>query len=382
MYLEGSDQHRGWFHSALLTSVGTRGRAPYLNVLTHGFVVDGQGKKMSKSLGNVIQPQEIIDKFGGDILRLWVSAEDYRDDIRISPEILERLSEAYRRIRNTCRFLLGNLVDFNPDEHMVPVDQMRDLDRFALDKLNKVIERVRKAYDDFEFHIVFHTLYNYCTVDLSSLYLDILKDRLYVEKADGRPRRSAQTTLHQILSALVRLMAPILTFTAEEVWSNFQASGTKPDSVHLTPFPELIEGVELTDEEGERWETMLALRQEVSRALEQARAAKLIGSSLEARVLIEAPAKVVDAVSATEDPEGFFIVSHLDVETATSPVMEEAQEENQLAGVRVQVFRVEADKCPRCWVWASDVGSDKDYPQVCARCAGVLRESGIRVEEE
>ena len=380
LYLEGSDQHRGWFHSALLTSVGTRGRAPYLNVLTHGFVVDGQGKKMSKSLGNVIQPEEIIKKFGGDILRLWVSAEDYRDDIRISPEILERLSEAYRRIRNTCRFLLGNLSDFRPEEDMIPADQMRELDRFALERLNKVIERVRKGYEEFEFHIVFHTLYNYCTVDLSSLYLDILKDRLYVEQANGRLRRSAQSALHHILSTLVRLMAPILTFTAEEVWSIFEMAGAKPESVHLTSFPEPISGVQLTDEQKDRWESMLALRQEVSRALEEARAAKLIGSSLEARVLIEAPEKFTKAISAMEDPEGFFIVSQLDVQIIPH-VEDKAQEEDRLAGVRVEVFRVEGDKCPRCWVWTDDVGSDKDYPQVCQRCAGVLRESGIRIED-
>ena len=269
LYLEGSDQHRGWFHSALLTSVGTRGRAPYGSVLTHGFVVDGQGKKMSKSLGNVIQPQEIINKYGADILRLWVSAEDYRDDIRISPEILERLSEAYRRIRNTFRFLLGNLADFNPREHLMEPSQMRQLDRFALERLNRIIQRVRTAYNDFEFHTVFHTLYNYCTVDLSSLYLDILKDRLYVEKADGAMRRSAQTALYHILSALVRLMAPILSFTSEEVWSLFGKESGGESSVHLASFPEPIRGAEMADAERSRWETMVALRQEVSKALEE-----------------------------------------------------------------------------------------------------------------
>jgi isoleucyl-tRNA synthetase len=377
LYLEGSDQHRGWFHSALLTSVGTRGRAPYGSVLTHGFVVDGQGKKMSKSLGNVIQPQEIINKYGADILRLWVSAEDYRDDIRISPEILERLSEAYRRIRNTCRFLLGNLADFNSLEHMIEPSQMRQLDRFALERLNRITQRVRAAYEDFEFHVVFHTLYNYCSVDLSSLYLDILKDRLYVEKTDGAMRRSAQTALYHILSALVRLMAPILSFTSEEVWSLFGKEGGGASSVHLASFPEPIPGVEMTETERSQWEKMLALRQEVSKALEEARAAKLIGSSLEAKVLIEAPQAVAEAMSQIEDPEGFFIVSQLDVVTVTASV-EENPAEGALAGVRVTVSRSDGAKCPRCWMWTQDVGESKDYPDVCLRCAGVLKESGIK----
>jgi isoleucyl-tRNA synthetase len=380
LYLEGSDQHRGWFHSALLTSVGTRGKAPYYGVLTHGFVVDGQGKKMSKSLGNVISPEEIITKYGADILRLWVSAEDYRDDIRISPEILERLSEAYRRIRNTCRFLLGNLADFSAETDAMPVDKLNDLDRLALDRLNWVINRVRKAYENFDFHVAFHTLYNYCSVDLSALYLDILKDRLYVEKSDGALRRSAQTALHQILSALVRLMAPILAFTAEEVWGAIGQPAGQPTSVHLAPFPEPIEGLGFTDEERKRWTTLLDVRQEVSKALEEARAAKLIGSALEARVLIEGPDEVVDAIESIADPEGFFIVSYLDV-NRTPGLTEEAEVAEGLPLVQVQVFRAEGEKCPRCWTWRSEIGSDKDYPEVCPRCAGVLRESGIEITD-
>ncbi len=375
LYLEGSDQHRGWFHSALLTSVGTRNQAPYHAVLTHGFVVDGQGKKMSKSLGNVIQPDEIIKKYGADLLRLWVSAEDYRDDIRISPEILERLSEAYRRIRNTCRFLLGNLADFNPQEHMVPVSEMRQLDRFALSRLNGVISRIQKAYEDFEFHVVFHTLYNYCTVDLSSLYLDILKDRLYVEKTDGKLRRSAQSALHQILSALVRLMAPILAFTAEEVWAAFHPNNSS--SVHMASFPDLIPGVELTEEDQARWERMSALRQDVAKALEEARASKMIGSSLEAKVLIQVTDDVAKAVADTEDPKDFFIVSQLEVQpTGPSP----AESEEQPPPV-ITVTRAEGGKCPRCWTWNPDVGADEVYKEVCTRCAGVLRDSGIPVAD-
>ncbi|HTY23237.1 MAG TPA: isoleucine--tRNA ligase [Desulfomonilaceae bacterium] len=378
LYLEGSDQHRGWFHSALLTSVGTRNRAPYDGVLTHGFVVDGQGKKMSKSLGNVIQPQEIIDKYGADVLRLWVSAEDYRDDIRISPEILERLTEAYRRIRNTCRFLLGNLSDFDPAKDMIPVDQLLELDRFALDRLNKVIERVRKAYEDFDFHIVFHTLYNYCTVDLSSLYLDILKDRLYVEKSDGPLRRSSQTALCHIVLAVVKLMAPILAFTAEEVWFAFHAGDTS--SVHLTGFPDPVPGISLTDEERTRWEIMSQLRQEVYKALEESRASHVIGSSLEAKVRIEAPDHIAQAVSAMNDPKDYFIVSQLEI-LSTGEALAQSESEDAMSGVRVSVSKAEGKKCPRCWVWDTEVGSDENYPEVCPRCAGVLRESGITTTE-
>ncbi|HPX10717.1 MAG TPA: class I tRNA ligase family protein, partial [Syntrophales bacterium] len=219
MYLEGSDQHRGWFHSSLLESAGTRGRAPYREVLTHGFVVDGEGKKMSKSTGNVVDPQEMVDRFGAEILRLWVAAEDYTVDIRISDEIVKRLIDAYRRIRNTSRFILGNLYDFDPDADRVPYGEMEEMDRAALNRLQGVIRRVRKAYGDYQFHMVYYTLYNYCTVDLSALYLDALKDRLYTSRPASRERKSAQTALHTILDTLVRLIAPILTFTAEEVWS-------------------------------------------------------------------------------------------------------------------------------------------------------------------
>ncbi|MCA1960491.1 MAG: isoleucine--tRNA ligase [Desulfomonile sp.] len=370
LYLEGSDQHRGWFHSALLTSVGTRHRAPYEGVLTHGFVVDGEGKKMSKSLGNVIQPQEIIDKFGADILRLWVSAEDYRDDIRISPEILDRLSEAYRRIRNTCRFLLGNLAGFDPAVDLVPVGTLRELDRFALDRLNRVIARVRRAYENFDFHVVFHTLYNYCTVDLSSLYLDILKDRLYCERPDGRLRRSAQTALYHILSALVRLMAPILGFTAEEVWLAL-TNDDNSTSVHLQTFPEPVAGVELGPEEIEKWDALLAVRQAVSKSLEEARASKLIGSSLEAKVSISVPEAIAAHIAGMEDPEGFFIVSQLQLNGTAEAGLQDAA-----VGVAVQVHRADGQKCPRCWNWRNDVGSVPDHSEVCGRCARVLSGKG------
>jgi isoleucyl-tRNA synthetase len=371
MYLEGSDQHRGWFHSALLTSVGTRDRAPYKEVLTHGFVVDGEGKKMSKSVGNVIQPQDLIKEYGADILRLWVSAEDYRDDIRISDEILKRLTEAYRRIRNTCRFLLGNIADFDPERDMVPVKDMEEMDRFALDTLNRTIERCLKAYERYDFHVVFHTLHNYCTVDLSSLYLDILKDRLYCEKTDGPLRRSAQSALYHVQSALVRLMAPILVFTAEEVWSRFAGNEARDRSVHLTAFPEPIPDVGLSEDQREKWITLLEIRQKVAKALEEARAEKLIGSSLEAKIVLEAPSAVLDLIAAIDEPHDFFIVSQLETRVTDEKVNEE-EPADKAAGVTVEVKRADGEKCPRCWKYYTELFPIEDYPDACSRCAGVV----------
>ncbi len=372
LYLEGSDQHRGWFHSALLTSVGTRGKAPYKEVLTHGFVVDGQGKKMSKSLGNVVQPQEIIDKYGADILRLWVSAEDYRDDIRISNEILERLSEAYRRIRNTCRFMLGNLSDFNPTKNSVPITELTDLDRFALDRFNRIVDRIRKAYQQFEFHVVFHTLHNYCVVDLSSLYLDILKDRLYVEATNGSLRRSAQTVLNIILSGLVRLMAPILAFTAEEIWMSYGGIEYDTPSVHLMDFPSVLETARLSETQVAEWERRLQLRQDVSKALEQARASKIIGSSLEAKVTIEGSEQIIESISSMQDPQGFFIVSQLELRETKG--VEKLEDANDPVQVRIFVTHADGAKCPRCWMWSTEIGSDHAHPDLCPRCARVLTE--------
>ena len=228
LYLEGSDQHRGWFHSALLTSVGTRGKAPYKAVLTHGYVVDEQGRKMSKSVGNIVAPKEVIQKYGAEILRLWVSASDYRDDVRISDKFLKQMTDAYRRIRNTCRFILGNLADFDPGKDKVDTSDMTELDRFILHRLQGLIRRVEKAYQDHEFHAIYHSLYNFCTLDLSAFYLDVLKDRLYTSMADDPARRSAQTAVLAILEAMVRMMAPILVFTAEDWIVGLHAKRGKP----------------------------------------------------------------------------------------------------------------------------------------------------------
>jgi isoleucyl-tRNA synthetase len=369
LYLEGSDQHRGWFHSSLLTAVGTRDQAPYKGVLTHGFVVDGQGLKMSKSLGNVIPPDEVIHQYGAEILRLWVSSEDYRDDIRISPDILKRLSEAYRRIRNTCRFLLGNLCDFDPSTHALTYDQLHELDRFALHQLQDIVKRVRQAYDRFEFHRVYHTLHNYCVVDLSALYLDILKDRLYTSSPKNTARRSAQTAIWKILTTLLKLTAPILSFTAEETWSYLPHLSSQ--SVHQEVFPE--EDPSLRDEAlNERWQTILAIRSDVTRALEGARKAKTIGHPLDAQVKLAFPAHLKEIFTDQEELfRSIFIVSQVTFAFPEDLVgtVEEGQE---VPGLKIQVGPASGEKCERCWVHAESTGRFVDHPTICHRCYEVI----------
>jgi isoleucyl-tRNA synthetase len=370
MYLEGNDQHRGWFHSSLLECVGTRGRAPYRNVLTHGFVVDGEGKKMSKSVGNVIDSQTIIDAYGAEILRLWVAAEDYTEDIRISEEILKRLVEAYRRIRNTSRFILGNLYDFDPDRDAVPYAGMAEMDRWILHRLQEVVRRVRDAYDQYQFHVVYYTLYNFCTVDLSSLYLDVLKDRIYTAKAASAARRSGQTAMLAILETMMQLLAPILTFTAEEVWQALPARAGKAESIHLTQFPE-FNAAWFQPELAEAWKTLIAVKGEVARALETARQDKTLGHSLDAAVRIAAPEKLRPLLAAhREDLRGLLIVSSLgvvDAEEIANPYRSV-----EIPGLLVGVTRAKGAKCPRCWIYSEDAGKDPDHPLLCERCLGNL----------
>ncbi|NTU59834.1 MAG: isoleucine--tRNA ligase, partial [Deltaproteobacteria bacterium] len=365
LYLEGSDQHRGWFHSSLLASVGTRDRAPYRAVLTHGFVVDGQGKKMSKSLGNVIAPEEVIKKYGAEILRLWVAAEDYRDDIRISGEILNRLVEAYRKIRNTCRFLLGNLFDFDPATDAVPLADLPEIDRYALDQTARLVERCRKGYDDYEFHVLFHRLHNFCTVDLSSFYLDVLKDRLYTYPKASAGRRAAQTALYEILHRMTRLMAPVLAFTAEEVWRGMPGT---TGSVHEAQFPE-VGGEHLDDALAERWQRLRDLRGLVTRAAEESRASKEIGHSLDARLVLHADDSWADFLASFGGELPFlFIVSQVEVSRGTGGKFSDAQ----VPGVSIDVARAEGAKCQRCWNYSDDVGSDPAHPEACGRCAAHL----------
>jgi isoleucyl-tRNA synthetase len=370
MYLEGSDQHRGWFHSSLLAAVGTRGRAPYRSVLTHGFVVDGEGKKMSKSLGNVVAPQEVIERYGAEILRLWVAAEDYRDDIRISEEILRRLAEGYRRIRNTCRYLLGNLHDFDPAGDALPTKELHEIDRFILHRLQRLIERLRRVYDGYDFHLLYHGLHNFCAVDLSAFYLDVLKDRVYTSAPRSRARRAAQTSMHEVLNALVRLMAPVLSFTAEEVWQLMPKQANKLESVHLDEFPPVRSDL-LDDALEARWEALLNVRDEVLKALEAARKAKLIGTSLEAKVEVLGEPELLALLTRYQaDLPMLFIVSAVDL-GALGP---EAADRR----VEVRVQRAEGRKCARCWTFSEGVGRSLRYPDVCDRCADVLEELGYR----
>ncbi len=368
LYLEGSDQHRGWFHSSLLESVGTRNTAPYKTVLTHGFVVDGQGYKMSKSLGNVIAPEEIIKQYGAEILRLWVCAEDYRDDIRISQDILRRLSEAYRRIRNTCRFLLGNLSDFDPGKDAVEYEKMDELDRFALYQLEDLIQKVKQAFDRFEFHRIYHALHNYCVVDLSAFYLDILKDRLYTSPAASPARRSAQTVIHLILQTVLKLMAPILSFTAEEAWQHMPHRPSP--SVHMELFPE--SDAKFRDEAlGERWQKILAVRNEVLRVLEAARRDKVIGHPLDAKVRIALPPDLQAEFGGKSDLlRSVFIVSQVSIEPESD--LSGASEGVDLPGLKIKVESATGEKCERCWVRSEAVGQFADMPQICDRCHAAL----------
>ncbi len=370
MYLEGNDQHRGWFHSSLLESVASRGRAPYRNVLTHGFVVDGNGKKMSKSVGNVTDPQTIIDGYGAEILRLWVSAEDYTEDIRISEEILKRLVEAYRRIRNTGRFILGNLPDFNPETDSVPYGEMEEMDRWILGRLQEVIRRVRDAYENYQFHQVYTTLYNFCTVDLSSQYLDVIKDRLYTSKATSRPRRSGQTAMCEVLDVMARLLAPILTFTAEEIWLALPSRAGKAESIHLTLFPE-VDDAKLNPELAAKWKMLIAVKGEIARAIETARQNKVVGHSLDAAIMIALPDDIRPQLEANiEDLRAFLIVSALDVVDAGA--IENGFQSADIPGLLVGVSRAKGAKCERCWNYSETVGESADHPTICSRCVSNL----------
>ena len=375
LYLEGSDQHRGWFHSSLLTAVGTRGRAPYHGVLTHGYVVDADGKKMSKSLGNIVAPGEVIEKFGAEILRMWVSASDYRDDVRISDKFLKQLTDAYRRIRNTCRFMLGNLYDFDPAADAVAVGQMPAIDRFALHRLQELVAKCRKAYEDYEFHVIYHALHNYCALDLSAFYLDVLKDRLYTSPPKSEARRSAQTAMATIVDRVVRLMAPILSFTAEEIWKYMPDGGKRPVSVHAASLPE-VDAALLNADLAESWNRMLKVRGEVTRAIEAARAEKKIGHSLDASVTIGADGDLyreLEPFAATL--RSIFITSEATLVKHMGSGDGSASEE--IPGLSVAVAPAGGEKCQRCWVRETSVGEDSRHPGICSRCSSIIGELDV-----
>lgn len=361
LYLEGADQYRGWFQSSLLTSVAAKGCAPYKAVCTHGWVVDGEGKAMHKSLGNGMSPDEVTDKYGADILRTWVASSDYHADIRISQDILKQLSDAYRKIRNTARFILSNLGDFNPDTDSVPVEKLDGIDKWAMARMDEIIEKCKAAYDKFDFHIVYSTMRDFCTIDLSNFYLDILKDRLYVEKADSESRRAAQTVIYNILRSMTLYLAPVISFTAEEIWG-YMPRSEKDDaeSVFFNKLPEKS-GVSADEAFMEKWEKIDELRDIANKALEEARGQKLIGKSLEAKVTLNCGRDWYDfAKSVENDLVSAFIVSAVDVE------------KSEFDGVDVKVEVAPGEKCERCWTHSDTVGKCAAHPTLCARCAEIV----------
>jgi len=363
LYLEGSDQHRGWFQSALITGMAIDGHAPYKNVLTHGFVVDGEGKKMSKSLGNVITPEQVMKRYGADILRLWVASSDYSEDIRLSDEILTRLADAYRKIRNTYKYLLSNLYDFDPATDSVPHKDMLETDRWILSRLSILIRDCAKNYDAFAFHKVYRDLYSFCVYEVSSVYLDILKDRMYTFKSDSPDRRSGQTAMFELLNALLRIAAPLLVMTTDEAWGYLNIS-KKPVSVHLEDWPEDRHDRWFDDSLNKKWEALIRIREDVLKSLEEARTAGRIGSSLEAKIVIsagnEADKKLLGENSSIL--RYMFIVSQAEVSGSVNPE----------GHMKVVVEKANGVKCQRCWNYSEKVGHDEKHPALCERCVKVV----------
>ncbi|GIN19011.1 isoleucine--tRNA ligase [Siminovitchia fordii] len=369
LYLEGSDQYRGWFNSSLTTAVAVTGKAPYKGVLSHGFVLDGEGHKMSKSLGNVIVPAKVTNQFGAEILRLWVASVDYQSDVRISDAILKQVSEVYRKIRNTFRFLLGNLADFNPEENTVPFDELREVDQFLLVRLNNLVKESLKAYDEFEFADIYHAVNNFCTVDLSSFYMDFAKDVLYIEAENNFERRAMQTVMHKCVVSLAKLLSPILPHTADEVWTYIP--GIEEKNVQLTDMPEVEEfenGVDLE----RKWKEFLLVRDDVLKALEEARNEKVIGKSLTAKVILyvnEDVKNLLDNIS--ESLKQLFIVSGFEVAGSYDEAPADALKLDKAA---IVVEKADGETCERCWVVTPEVGKVEKYPTICPRCASVVEQ--------
>jgi isoleucyl-tRNA synthetase len=363
LYLEGSDQHRGWFHSSLLTSVAMNGRAPYRGVLTHGFTVDEKGRKMSKSIGNTLVPQKLTNTLGAEVVRLWVAATDYANEMSVSDEILKRMADSYRRMRNTLRFLLGNLHGFEPTQHAVPFEHLVAIDQWAIGKAFALQNDVVTAYRNYEFHDIYQKIHNFCVVELGGFYLDIIKDRLYTTGASSAPRRSAQTAMHHVAHAMVRWLAPILSFTAEEVWGFLPGAGN--ESVFLNTWHQFPFGVERVPPID--WPALITLKADVARDLERLRAAGEIGAPLEAEVVIYAPAAQTGRYEALRDELRFLLITsqaHV-IETDTPPASTVPSSE---PGVWIEVKRSTQPKCVRCWHLRSDVGSDPRHPELCSRC--------------
>jgi isoleucyl-tRNA synthetase len=373
LYLEGSDQHRGWFQTALITSAALKGQAPYRKVLTHGFVVDGEGKKMSKSLGNVISPQDVMKKYGADILRLWVASSDYEGDIKLSSEILERLADGYRKIRNTLRYLLSNLYDFDPAKDAMGYGDMTEMDRWMLSRLYNLAKKAEDSYDKWEFHKVYRAVYDFCVYEVSAFYLDVLKDILYILAPDSRERRSGQTAIFRILHVLSRIMAPIIAFTAEEAWGHMSLPG-KDSSVHMSDWPDIEKDMAGWKDEvlDKKWEKILAIRDSVMKFLELKREEKLIGSSLEAKVNIY----------SGDGQMKSFIKENLELLPAVFKVSQAHvldAEEKDMAEVegfplKVSVAKARGNKCARCWNYRESVGKNKELPELCKRCYDIITE--------
>jgi len=370
VYLEGTDQYRGWFNSSLLTAVATEGTAPYQQVVTHGFTVDKKGNKMSKSQGNVMYPQEIIKQYGADILRLWVASSNFKDDVKVSDKILKQNSEVYRRIRNTFRFILGNTKDFNKKENFIIFEDRKEIDKWISIKLKELSQRVNTAYKDYEYHKVYHAVHNFCTVEMSSLYMDIIKDRLYTDGTNSLSRRSAQSTLFDILITLIKILAPILAHTSEEVWQRAKEKAELKDSVFLSDWPEFDKRYE-DKEFMDRWEKLLDIRKDVSKALELARDKKIIGNSLEAKVEISCEDDQIRKLLEDEYKRlaDFFIVSQIELKNK----LEEVTHQGENTEIKVFVGEAKGEKCDRCWKYSTTVGKDEQYEDICERCANVLK---------
>lgn len=368
LYLEGSDQYRGWFNSSLSTAVAVTGKSPYKGVLSHGFALDGQGRKMSKSLGNTVVPEKVMKQLGGDILRLWVASVDYQADVRVSDAILKQVAEVYRKIRNTFRFLLGNLADFNPTSDSVNLENLREVDRYMLVKLNKLTKRVKEAYDQYEFAAIYHAVHNFCTIELSSFYLDFAKDVLYIESEENLDRRAIQTVLHETLMALVKLVTPILPHTADEVWEHI--SSVTEESVQLVDMPEVKEYPN-ADELESKWDAFMSLRDDVLKALEVARNEKIIGKSLTASISLypNQEAKML-LESVEENLKQLFIVSGFEIAGDYDTAPENAQ---VFDSVKIVITQANGETCERCWIVTPEVGQVADHPTLCQRCADIVK---------
>ncbi|MCK8817708.1 isoleucine--tRNA ligase [Natroniella sulfidigena] len=370
LYLEGTDQYRGWFNSSLLTSIAARGEAPYKAVVTNGFTLDKDGKKMSKSVGNVVSPLDVIEQYGADILRLWVASSDFKEDVRVSDKILQENAEVYRRIRNTSRYILGNLADFDPAEDKVSKDELTEIDRWTLLKLQKLLKQVEEAYEAYEYHRLYHAVHNFCTVEMSSFYLDVLKDRLYTLEADDPVRRSAQTAMYEILTTLIKVIAPVLVHTAEEVWS-YLPENSGDESIFLAEWPQVKEDY-LDQDLEEKWDRLLEVRKDASKALELARNEKVVGHSLDAQVELYADQELYDFLVQFDDLAELFIVSKLTVLKPSAEVEEDELYVGEETGVKVAVAQAPGEKCERCWHYCETVGTDEEHSEICAECLEVV----------